>query len=279
MHSAARALAGTALLAAGACLAGTLAAANDPANAVSIAQPANMATVAPCPRPARGIRFQTPATHARTVALTFDDGPSRYTPQVLAVLAKYHVHGTFFETGLHVNADPTMAKSVVEAGNKIGNHTYTHPQAVPGSHPYGSFDTLSKAIQVAQIDNTTKAIAKATGTRPCFFRAPGGHDNSALTRSIVRNRQMTLAYWSPSTGDSSQPGRRTAAAVNRIVHSATTSPGSHPIILMHDGKASAEPERQVSSYRGNTVAALPRIIRWYKAHSYVFTDPAGRTFN
>lgn len=89
---------------------------------------------------------------------------------------------------------------------------------------------------------------------------------------------MTLVHWSVSSGDSGQPGRLKASPTNWIVANATRNPGLHPVVLMHDGKASAEPESVVSGYRGNTVAALPRIIRWYKARHYVFVDPAGRKF-
>lgn len=153
-----------------------------------------------------------------------------------------------------------------------------HPQAVRGSMPYGSFDTLSASTQSSELDSASSTIVSATGAYPCFFRAPGGHDASDLTRRLVADRRMTLVHWSVSSGDSGQPGRLTAGATSRIVADATRSPGLHPVVLMHDGKASAEPESAVSSYRGNTVAALPRIIRWYKARHYVFVDPAGRKF-
>jgi hypothetical protein len=57
--------------------------------------------------------------------------------------------------------------------------------------------------------------------------------------------------------------------VNRIV-SAARSTARHPIVLLHAAKASHESESAVSSYRGNTVAALPGIIGWYHQHGYRF---------
>ncbi len=89
---------------------------------------------------------------------------------------------------------------------------------------------------------------------------------------------MSLTHWSISSGDSGQPGHASASAVQWIVRNATHDPGRHPILLMHDGKASPEPEDEVSRYRGNTVAALPRILRWYRSRHYVFVDPAGHRF-
>src|SRR5258706_585026 len=69
---------------------------------------------------------------AKTIALTFDDGPDPvWTPQVLAVLARFHAHATFFEIGSRVNQYPGVARQVLASGNEIGSHTFTHVQ--PGS--------------------------------------------------------------------------------------------------------------------------------------------------
>lgn len=244
----------------------------------SAAVPAVAPAPVACPAPALRTLFRTPATSPRTVALTFDDGPGPWTPYVLAVLRRERVHATFFVTGTHVTADPAPLRSVVRAGHRLGNHTWSHPQLVAGSVPYGDFDRLAEAEQVRQLDAAGRAILLATHTRACFFRAPGGHDSSPVTARLTHARRLSVVRWSVSTGDSAQPGRRDAASVAAIVSRATQRPGRHPVLLMHDGKASHEPRRLVSTYRGNTVAALPRIIAWYRAHGYVFTDPAGRPF-
>jgi peptidoglycan/xylan/chitin deacetylase (PgdA/CDA1 family) len=77
----------------------------------------------------------TPATCPKTVALTFDDGPSPYTMQVLEILDLHGAYATFFVTGAHVAGRPEVARAIVAAGHAVGNHTYTHPQDVPGSQP------------------------------------------------------------------------------------------------------------------------------------------------
>src|SRR4029450_9005825 len=67
---------------------------------------------------------------ARTIALTFDDGPDPvWTPRILAVLARYRAHATFFEVGSRVNQYPDIARRVVGGGNEIGSHTFTHVAA------------------------------------------------------------------------------------------------------------------------------------------------------
>ena len=64
----------------------------------------------------------------RTVALTFDDGPDpTWTPQILAVLAKYHVPATFFVVGSSVARDPDLVRQIRAQGSEIGIHTFTHP--------------------------------------------------------------------------------------------------------------------------------------------------------
>lgn len=225
-----------------------------------------------CPYPSTTILKTTPARYSRTVALTFDDGPSKYTPAILDVLKHEGVHATFFVTGAHVKANPTIAKRIVAEGHILGNHTYSHPQAIAGSVPYGRFSSLSKTVQASQMDTTTSVIKAATGTRPCFFRAPGGWASTTTTVPLSRARGMAVVNWSHDTEDWAQPGYLSSTWKSKITARATSPVYYHPIILMHDGKASVD---NTSAYRGNTVAALTGLIRWYKARGYVFTDPAG----
>lgn len=63
-----------------------------------------------------------------------------------------------------------------------------------------------------------------------------------------------------------------------MVWAVTSDRSQHPIVLFHDGKASVEPEFEISSYRGNTVASLDRIIDFFEAGGFVFTGPAGAAF-
>src|SRR5579863_2803349 len=63
----------------------------------------------------------------RAVALTFDDGPSESTPEILEILDHYKVPATFFQIGANVKRLPEIARAVREAGHEIGNHSHTHP--------------------------------------------------------------------------------------------------------------------------------------------------------
>ncbi|GAA1586946.1 hypothetical protein GCM10009804_48700 [Kribbella hippodromi] len=69
------------------------------------------------------------ATHAarKYVYLTFDDGPSTYTPQVLKILRAYGARATFFEIGQNVARYPYLTRRVYQQGNSVQNHTWSHP--------------------------------------------------------------------------------------------------------------------------------------------------------
>jgi len=217
---------------------------------------------------------------SRTVALTFDDGPGPHTAEVLAILAEHDVRATFFVTGAHVRANLALAAQVVAEGHLLGNHTYTHPQDVPGSRPRGHFDLLPAHQQASQIDTTTEQIVEATGVAPRYFRGPGGHHFSVLTSELVRARGMAVAHWTADSGDWNAPAQLSTDFQESILDAArgavaAGSSGSHQMMLMHDAKASAESEDDLSSFRGNTVAALPAVIEIFGAAGYAFTDPAG----
>lgn len=207
----------------------------------------------------------------KTVALTFDDGPTRFTPQVLRILRDADVRATFFITGRQAAARPGLLAQVAAEGHLIAGHTYDHryPSEVIGgwSHRY----------MVDQFRRTNRVLSATTGQPVCFFRPPGGHQSSGMF-SAARAHGTAVVMWSVDTEDWKQPGATTRAATRRIVSRATTGGAqTHPLVLFHDGKASHEPEAQVSSNRSNTVAALPAVIAFYRTHGYRFVDMSGRS--
>src|SRR6188472_629005 len=85
-----------------------------------------------CPPPAIEVVHSAPTDSsdepatARTVALTFDDGPGPSTPAVLDVLRVNGVHATFFVVGQRVAAEPEMLRRIVAEGHALGDHTWSH---------------------------------------------------------------------------------------------------------------------------------------------------------
>ena len=165
----------------------------------------------------------------KKIALTFDDGPSVYTSQVLAILDHAHVHGTFFDVGNLVHgANSSLLRRIIDHGNEIGNHSWAHETLPSGS----------------SMSATSSAIKSVTGFKPCHFRPPGGAYNSGTISAAAQNG-MSVVNWDIDTMDWNGPPSA-GTIVSRAVQA-----GKGSIVLMHDG----------GGYRGNTVAALPPSSR------------------
>jgi peptidoglycan-N-acetylglucosamine deacetylase len=169
----------------------------------------------------------------REVALTFDDGPSRYTPEILRVLRQMHAAATFFVIGRWARAYPRLVADEVRAGSEVGDHTEDHPPLAE----------LSPAAQTAEIMQAGDAIHAAGAPNPVLLRPPyGSFDQSTL--QVLRAERMLMVLWSADTSDYQRPG------VSKIIYTAVSGAQPGAIILMHDGGGD----------RSETVAALPRII-------------------
>jgi peptidoglycan/xylan/chitin deacetylase (PgdA/CDA1 family) len=223
-----------------------------------------------CPEPQAGVVRIAPGT-GKTVALTFDDGPGPFTPDILAVLGSRGVRATFFDTGAHGSRYRTLTRTTAAEGHLVADHTWDH--AYPADVPGG----WSKAYLSDQFARTNTLQESLTGRPTCFFRPPGGFSSPDMLPT-ARAYRMSTVLWSVDSQDWRQPGRTTTAATKAIVDNALAGLSqAHPVVLLHAAKASHEPEQQVSSYRGNTVAALGRIIDAYRAAGYTFVDLAGGT--
>jgi peptidoglycan/xylan/chitin deacetylase (PgdA/CDA1 family) len=176
------------------------------------------------------------------VALTFDDGPSPYTSAVLDVLKREQVHATFFLIGRQVAGGAALVRRELAEGNMVADHTWNHANVSGGG-----------AFASGQITSTASAIQRATGFRPCLFRAPYGAVSGSLI-GVAHGLGFTTVQWDVDPQDWSLPG--SGAIYSRIA--STTHDGS--IILMHDG----------GGPRSQTLAALPGIIRTLKARGYGF---------
>jgi peptidoglycan/xylan/chitin deacetylase (PgdA/CDA1 family) len=209
---------------------------------------AGMPTAADCPAPPYGARLYAPGS-AKTVALTFDDGPGRSTAAILAILARYRVTATFFNIGAAMATRPWLVREEVTQGYAMGNHTWSHPDMV----------TLSAASQAAELYQASAELWSIAGTVPCAFRPPYGKYD-ATTLRLAQQRGMGVWLWSVDTLDWMAEGSGSSYWVHRIIQLAEQGGLSHPIVLMHDDR------------KGNpaTVAALPAIIQFYRSRGYRF---------
>lgn len=213
--------------------------------------------------PQRPSTFTAAPGTGRTVALTFDDGASSWTPAIARVLRAKGVTATFFDVGREDAPRAAVVQEVAAWGFPVEDHSWDHryPAMVPGGW------TVPYLRQ--QITRTADLQQQLTGHRPCFFRPPGGFTTNVSQAAYGLG--VSVVLWSVDTLDWRQPAVTTAAATSAIVARATAvGSQQHPIVLLHAGKASSEPDSVVSPNRSNTVAALPAIIDWYAAHGYRF---------
>ncbi len=186
------------------------------------------------PPPPSRKSMRPPANPRGIVYLTFDDGPSPYTPAILDVLRATRSSATFFEVGFRQAKHPAAAAHVRAGGSNIGNHTYNHL----------NLTTLTPAEIRSQV---------ARGPRSRCVRPPFGATNPRVQR-ILAQKGLRQVLWTADTLDWRRPG------VTHIVRAATgpkVRAGS--IVLMHDGGGD----------RSQTVAALPHIIATLHQRGYV----------
>lgn len=187
------------------------------------------------------------------VALTFDDGPSPATEEILRILDGYHIKATFFLIGENAARHPGGAARIVAGGHCLGNHTWSHPLLAPVE----SGGRLGR-----EIDDAQRAIRQATGVAPELFRPPHGWRSPAMMRECGK-RHLTVVTWTVDSCD--WKGVPADEVVRRVLKEA--SPGS--IILLHDGRGIvASPNAE------NTVEALPRIIEGLAHRGYRFATVA-----
>src|SRR5919199_1055195 len=173
----------------------------------------------------------------RTIAITFDDGPSEGTLPILEYLQKENVWATFFQCGMNVRRLPHIAGQVAAAGHQLGNHTYSHPKLL-----FKSYEFIEREFTEAQ-----KVITGETGLAPMLLRPPYGFRWLGL-RQVQRKLALLGVMWTVIGNDWRWPAERIANHVLRRV-----TPGG--IICLHDGRG-VQPKPDVSV----TLRALQKIV-------------------
>ncbi len=150
----------------------------------------------------------------KAIALTFDDGPSDYTEELLDGLELYDARATFFVIGSQAEKNPEVVKRAYEAGHLIGNHTYSHVD----------FYKTSLSEIKEDILKSSDVIEGITGEKPLFVRAPYGNVNLVQLKLL----DCFFIHWSSSTLDWFREEEE--YIYKRIIKEAKDG----AIILMHD---------------------------------------------
>lgn len=174
----------------------------------------------------------------KVIALTFDDGPSRYTKDILEILEKNEAVATFFVLGNKVENYQDVLRTALSLGNELGNHTYNHK----------SMNQLSGTKLKQQIEETQELIFSVTGYTPQFFRPTYG----TLTKAGRQEITLKIAMWTIDTKDwksNKTPEIITEETLRKV------KDGS--VILMHDT-------------RSKTIETINLLVPKLKSEGYQF---------
>ncbi|KRD11307.1 polysaccharide deacetylase [Flavobacterium sp. Root901] len=159
-----------------------------------------------------------PLEKEKKIALTFDDGPSVYTLEVLELLKKYNAKATFFCIGKNIETHPEILQKVIDEGHLVGNHSYSHSKF---------FDFYTEPTIRKELQKTDKLLEKFTSKKINFFRPPYGVTTPSIGRALKITGHKTIG-WNIRSLDGGTTN--VELILNRIKK--RVSPGG--IVLLHD---------------------------------------------
>lgn len=192
-------------------------------------------------------------TSKKKVYLTFDDGPGKYTDELLDILAKYDVKATFFVVGRTDTHSIKMYKRIKKEGHTLAMHSYTH-----------KYNKIYKSLNAFKEDfnKLSDLIYKSTGERPKYYRFPGGSSNrvSSLPMtdfiSFLNKKGITYFDWNVINGDATGKKFTGKQLVNNVMSGVRQHNTS--IVLLHD-----------SVSKDTTVKSLPLLLEQLQKEEYV----------
>jgi cellulose synthase/poly-beta-1,6-N-acetylglucosamine synthase-like glycosyltransferase/peptidoglycan/xylan/chitin deacetylase (PgdA/CDA1 family) len=218
----------------------------------AVAPPEELAEAGPVLRIHPDGTLESRAMPAKTIALTFDDGPDPdWTPKILDVLARHGAQATFFVVGSKVNERPDLVRRMLAEGHEVGAHTFTHVDMT----------ATESWRRTAEMTFTANAIAGATGLRATLYRPPYSAETNATTGSQYEAMRHAAAagYLIVLTDLNTEDWRRPGSGA--IVKAATPQPGQGAVVMLHDSGGD----------RTQTVEAVDRLITDLKGDGYSFT--------
>ncbi|MDR3766611.1 MAG: polysaccharide deacetylase family protein [Butyricicoccus sp.] len=167
--------------------------------------------------------------NAKAVYLTFDDGPSSNTEEILDALAERDQKATFFVVGKNIEGREDTLKRIVDEGHTLGIHGYSHEY----NKIYSSVEAFLEDFHEAY-----QAVYDACGVYPTVFRFPGGSVNAynrdvyqAIIAEMIR-RGFVYYDWNVSGGDATGDDLSASEICENVVDGVSDT--EHPIVLLHD---------------------------------------------
>ena len=193
----------------------------------------------------------TGGSNQKLMSITFDDGPSDYTSQVLDILKRKQVPATFFVIGVNAEQYPSMIEREYREGHTIGNHTYSHPNIAAES---------AKMTEL-ELNTTQRLIEHDIGHSTRLFRPPYNADSHPQTPAeiVPIDRAQAMGYL--TVAETIDPRDwEIGTTADKIVQEVLEQKDDGHLILLHDGGGDRTP----------TLQALPRIVDTLRAQGYQF---------
>lgn len=197
----------------------------------------------------------------KVVYLTFDDGPTTNTLEILKILEKENVKATFFVIGELVEQNPEILQAIHEGGHEICIHTYSHENSIYSS----------KSKYMNDYEKAFNAVTNAIGHEPSkFMRMPGGSSTTKGRKEVLKairdelcDEGLYYVDWNISLEDAIYPNipcEKLLATFRKELKKTYIDPNT-AIVLMHDGQSNS-----------TTPKALPTVIKYFKENGYEFKN-------
>ena len=172
----------------------------------------------------------------KVIYLTFDDGPSNYTEDILNTLDKYNVKATFFVTCS--GSLDKFAKKIIEKGHTLGLHTCTHRYNIVYSSEENYFNDLN---------SISAKVEELTGYKSKYIRFPGGSSNTIsrfnkgiMTRLTQKVTEDGYKYYDWNIDSEDAAGADKEGVYNNVISALKNHNYSTNMVLMHDIKVSTK---------------------------------------
>lgn len=162
--------------------------------------------------------FTQKRTKIKEIALTFDDGPTEFTPKFLDILKEHNIKATFFCIGKQIEKYPETFRRIIAEGHSVGNHTFSHSNNT-------GFLSTSKMIQ--EIEKCDEVMLKISNFKTDLYRPPFGVTNPNIAKAINKTNKKSIG-WNVRSLDTVITDEK------KILKKITKKLKKGSIILLHD---------------------------------------------